>query len=322
MLSAADLHAFVRDERAWQRAAQKPGGDNTPAAGMICSKESNWLVFRRGTSDNAFSLKFSDTLRTSALTDSFDTSALLPRHFTIPRQPWNNSTRCTSEDAYTDPLQKLLVRNLQRKGAVAMLEKRRASQLGPASSLRHAHREARRRRDLALATQEVIDLERYERHQLVAMMRNRFNTMVSAFFQTAVKDTIACELSGRRALFREWQEAQANIEAAMHYELSKLISMTPYAFQVVCRLIRSEAIKRRRIQATEAEDRDLYARFMYLEYLKALGNELTECRRRDALDKAASVLALVQKDRARHVDAARSHGSRGMYVAHAHGKRL
>lgn len=306
MLSAADIHAFVRDERAWKRAAQKPGGDEPFAAGMICSKESNWLVFRRGSSDNAFSLKFSNALRTAAFTDSLDTVALASTHSTMPRQRWNSSARCDSEDVYADPLQQLLIRNLRRKGVAAMLNKRRVSQIARPSYISHADREARRRSDLARAAQELIDLERYERHQLVTMARNRFNTMASAFFKAAVKDMVACELSGRRALFREWQESQRDMAASMDREFSKLTPLTPHEFKAVCRLIRSEAIMRRRLQATEAQDRDLYARFMHLGRLKALGKALNECPRRDVLHEAAAVLALAQKDRVQHVNAARA----------------
>lgn len=322
MLSAADIHAFVRDERAWKRAAQKPGGGDALAAGMISSKESNWLVFRRGTSDNAFSLKFSNTLRTSVFADSFDSAGLPNTRSTVPRQRWNSSVRCASEDAYADPLQQLLIRNMQKKGVAAVLNKRKLSQLARPSYISHAAQEARRRNDLTHAAQELIDLERYERHQLVATARSRFNTMVSAFFGAAVKDMTACELRGRRALFREWQEARRHMAASMDCEFSKLTSTAPHEFKAICRLIRSEAVMRRRVQATEAQDRDLYARFMHLERLKALGRELNECPRREVLHEAAAVLALAQKDRARHVDAARWHGSRATSVGRVNGKRL
>ncbi|CAC9483995.1 conserved hypothetical protein [Leishmania infantum JPCM5] len=322
MLSAADIHAFVRDERAWKRAAQKPGGDDALAAGMISSKESNWLVFRRGTSDNAFSLKFSNALRASAFTDSFGTAASSNTHSAVPRQRWNSSARCDSEDAYADPLQQLLIRNMKLKGVAAMLSKRRLPQLARPSYISHAAREARRRSDLTRAAQELIDLERFERHQVVAMARSRFDTMVSAFFVAAEKDMIACEISGRRALFREWQEARRNTAASMDREFSKLTSMTPHEFKAICRLIRSEDVMRRRVQATEAQDRDLYARFMHLERLKALGKELNERPRRDVLHEAAAVLALAQKERARHVDAARGHGSHATSVGRVNGKRL
>ncbi|CAM38759.1 conserved hypothetical protein [Leishmania braziliensis MHOM/BR/75/M2904] len=201
----------------------------------------------------------------------------------MPRQRWNNSGRCESDNSYADPLQQLLARNLQRKGAAAVLSKRRVSQLARPSCISPVAREARRRSELMRSAQELMDLERYERRQLMAVARNRFHVMMCAFFGAAVRNMIACELSERKALFREWQQAQRDMGALIDREFSKLTPMTPHKFKAVCRLIRSETVMRRRLQVTEAQDRDLYAHFMYLEQLKALGSDLNEYRRRIAL---------------------------------------
>ncbi|KAG5502556.1 hypothetical protein JIQ42_05624 [Leishmania sp. Namibia] len=269
MLSAGDIHAFVRDERAWRRAAHRLF-DDARVSDTVCSRSGNWLVFRRGTSENAFSLRFANSLRHCVLTDIVPTTAVLHTVSRMPRQRWNSSARCDTESRCTDPLQRLLAYNLQRKGVAAVLKKRRASPHARPRSISPDAREARRRHELARSAQEMMDLERYERRQLATLARKRFRAIASLFFGTVAENLIACELSGRRALFRQWQEGHCYLAASMGSELWRLTSMTPQGFKAVCRLIRSEAVKRRRIQVTEEEDRDLYARFMYVEQLKML----------------------------------------------------
>ncbi|KAG5480640.1 hypothetical protein CUR178_05774 [Leishmania enriettii] len=157
MLSAGDINALVRDERAWRRAAHRLS-DGARFSDAICSGSGNWLVFRRGTSENAFSLRFANSLRHSISTDIVHTTAL-PRAVSMPpRQRWNSSARCDTESRCTDPLQRLLVRNLQRKGVAAVLKKRKASPHPRLRSTSPDAREARRRHELVCLAQEMMDL--------------------------------------------------------------------------------------------------------------------------------------------------------------------
>ncbi|KAG5479929.1 hypothetical protein LSCM1_06347 [Leishmania martiniquensis] len=281
MLSAADIHAFLRDEHAWKRAVHQLL-DDAYAPATIGDYNGNWLVFRSGSSENAFSLRFANSLRHPVFTDSVDTTFLSHTDSTRLRQRWNSSARCDADGPHTDLLQQLLARNLRRKGAAAMLKIRKAPQLARPSCISPVAREARRRRELSRSAQELIDLERYERQRLVTQERKCFTATASVFFEGAVKHLLSCELSERRAVFRQWQEGKRCLAASMGSELWRLTGMTPQQFKELCRLLLSEAVTRRRIQVMEGEDRELYARFMHIAQLKTLGKESNECRLRVA----------------------------------------
>ncbi|KAG5506372.1 hypothetical protein JKF63_05875 [Porcisia hertigi] len=279
MLSPAAVNAFIRDERAWQRAAKQPLCDCALSSSKIGSKEGNWLVFRSGSSDNTSSLRFANTLRISGSTNNVDTFAVSHTHSTLSHPRWNSSARSESDNAYTDHLHQLLVRNLHRKGTPALLSKRRESQLARVPRIRPGARHACCGSGIEHQVQQLTSLERYDRHRLVTLARNRFNAIASSFFGAAARELLACELGRRKTLFREWQEAYRDMESSMNRELSVRTGMTPQDFKAVCRVIGTEAIMRRRVQVLERQSRELYTRIIYLHQMKTLGKELDERRR-------------------------------------------
>ena len=274
MLSSDELNVFLRDERAWRRAAQRPMEDDASGTASLCSKEANWLIFRRGTSDNAFSLKFANSLRATFTSGSINTASTHTRP-TLPRRRWDASARCVADDGTViDPLQQLLSRNLQRRRS-------KSKPAAPQTRATSALREREYQRVVERVTSELADLERAERREMVAAFKARRKALATAFFSEVTNLLFLDELNSRRVLFRAWQEEKYTLFIAMRLEQERLTSMTSHQFKRHCRLLYAETLKRNRIVNDEKECRDLLQRYAYVEYLKSLEAEIEACRRKE-----------------------------------------
>lgn len=273
MSTSDEVNAFLRDERAWRRAAQRPMEDDVHCAASMCGHEANWSMFRRGTSDNAFTLKFANSLRATALTDSPNTTSSHTRS-TVPRKRWNANARCAAGGVAPDPLQQMLVRNLQRGRSPPV---RARSQTRSASAFRYRER----CRAVERVNREFMELEAVARREIVAASKVHWKAMTSSFFHDASALLLLAELHDRRVLFRAWQEEKYRLAAAMSCEKGCLTNMTSRQFKQHCQLIQVESLRRNRIVHDEKECRDLLGRFAYVEYLKALEAEIESCKRRE-----------------------------------------
>ncbi|KPA75427.1 hypothetical protein ABB37_08695 [Leptomonas pyrrhocoris] len=273
MLSSNELNVLLRDERAWRRAAQKPTGEDCNGAASTSSREANWLIFRRGTSDNAFSLRFSNSLRAELLTDGLNTTSSLARS-TLPRKRWDTSVRCATDGAVADPLQQLLARNLHRRRSPP-------KQVQPPTRSVSALRARERRRAMQRVNEEFVELERQDRREIAAACRTHWRALTAAFFHEAMNMLLLTELNDRRILFRAWQEGKDMLSSAMLFEQECLTGMTRRHFKQHCHFIHTEALVRSRILNDEKECRDLLERYAYVEFLRTLEAEIAVCKRQE-----------------------------------------
>lgn len=278
MLSSEELNAFLRDERVWRRAAQRPVKEDVGAAASSCSREGNWPLFRRGTSDNAFTLKFANSLRPTAPTNSRHTttasSTASNTRAALPRRPWNTSARCTPGEVAVDPLQLMLSRNLQ--------DGRSPSQRArPQRCTVLLMQERERCRAAERVNRELVELERVSRREIAAAARTHWNALTTSFFTEASALLFVAELNDRRVLFRAWQSEKYMLSASLSCERGLLTNMTARQFKQQCHLIQAEMQQRSRLAHDEEECRDLLARFAYVEYLQALESEIEACRQEE-----------------------------------------
>jgi hypothetical protein len=271
MLSPEELKAYLRDERAWRRAAQQPMEDGARGAIAVSGRETNWLMFRRGTSDNAFSLRFANSLRGATFAaDSINTSSSHARA-TLPRKRWVTSVRGAD---VADPLQQLLARNLQRRGSPA-------KRIPPHNETTSALREREYRQTIERVMHDFVELEKAERREIVAAARARWRALMDASFHDAYQLLFLAELSDRRVLFRAWQEEKFALAAMMRSAQERTTNMTARQFRQLCRLIQAETFARNLTLNDERECRDLVERYAYVEYLKSLEAEIEACKRQE-----------------------------------------
>lgn len=143
-------------------------------------------------------------------------------------------------------------------------------------------RTAQRLKALARAAQELADLEAHERQRLVALSCRRWNAALAAHVGAAAAMLQAQEVNERRSVFREWQAWHGNAAATLEVSVVECTGMTPHQLKAACRIVGAEALQRRRTEAVERQDRELYERLLQLARLRALERELQERRRRES----------------------------------------
>ncbi|KPI85635.1 hypothetical protein ABL78_5316 [Leptomonas seymouri] len=273
MLSPEELNVLLRDERAWRRAAQKQIEDEFSSAASICSREASWPIFRRGTSDNAFSLKFANSLRTVSSAGGLTTTSSRACA-TLLRKKWDTSARCVTGCAVADPLQQFLARNLQKRRSPS-------KQVRPRTRSASSIREHERRRAIERVNQEIVKLERVERREITAVCWARRRALTTSFFKEMVNLLLLAELNNRRVIFRAWQEEKCALSSTMLFEQERLTNMMPWQFKRLCRLIHAETLARNRILSDERACRSLQEQCACVGYLRALEAEIEACKRRE-----------------------------------------
>lgn len=274
MLTDRYIKDFVRDKRAWKRAAAQPMEEATSTQ----LSQSSWPLFSKGCADNTHSINFANSLRSSSAAphslDRFDDKT------------WCSSTKPTSTTE--DILKQALTRNLHRRGlddAALYAEAKQTVKRIRAMDERRSHSRGPRPHPLPPWSERVAALneeERRSRKAITASHSVRWAALMNEAFQERALLIAREEYEGRKALFRAAVLERRSMVEEEQEAFLHITHITHKAFAVFKSLQVQEDTRRRQLQHSEVKERGVLSKVWMLEQLQVMNREIEACARREA----------------------------------------
>lgn len=303
MLSEKELRALVRDRKAWHRALEQTGEDESggvlPVSQIAGAPRG---LVRRGSADNALTLRFLSSLRTFDLRETGGPSSALH----LLQKKWSPSTRIESaaSDCRTDVLLSLLRRSAASRGILKTAEVNPRSG-SPKSPKKHRHpgnepANSHRQRDHRDATasalllaQRLETLEQVERLQIVRQEAARRGGAAQSFVHESVSVLVVEEYTGRRSLFREAMMQKGRLYEAEAYAFTAVTGLSHASYAALAKLQARERIHRAAIAREYDHVRGIVEQLARLEEIRVVEREIAKCARHE------KALSLAVKGRGR-----------------------